>query len=267
MLKYDIDGVPAPGPATQGMLVGNHGRIANHKPQATNHEPQALTRREWLRRAGAAVCALGVSGVALASEALRIVRSSRMSRDFADGVELGLEEIAKTARLLQRDVEIGTSATAPADTVLLSGSLAAVAIGTSAQAHVLRVVPSREVRNAMLQRWLKSGVDRSGAGQLVAWSPGLHRYGATQLNQRFETKFERGMTEPAWAGWISAKIAGEALLRHAEPALEVRSLHVDGHKGRPLFFDRSGMLVQPMFIIESVGAEWRVHEVAPEETA
>lgn len=89
----------------------------------------------------------------------------------------------------------------------------------------------------------------------IAWDPGLVRFGAEQLNDRFRHRYGAGMTEGAWCGWIAAKIAWEAALRaRTVSGRDIRDalLHsdagFDGHKGRALRFDpRDRQLYQPLY--------------------
>lgn len=89
----------------------------------------------------------------------------------------------------------------------------------------------------------------------IAWDPGLVRFGAEQLNDRFTHRYGAGMTEGAWCGWIAAKIAWEAALRartvagaDIRDALLAPDAGFDGHKGRALRFDPTDrQLYQPLY--------------------
>lgn len=96
-------------------------------------------------------------------------------------------------------------------------------------------------------RGLESGVrlePAPGTAVPVAWHPSLRRYGAAQLNERFQARTGRGMDEDAWYGWIAVKLALESALR-GRPLGEART---DGHKGEPLEF-RDGRLHQPLYVV------------------
>jgi len=95
---------------------------------------------------------------------------------------------------------------------------------------------------------------------LLAWSSSLERFGAAQLNQRYQKRFGLAMDEYAWAGWMSIKVLLDAVLKKgtADPcALEAFLLtgaRFDGHKGVPLFFDpETRYLVQPLFAPSTSG--------------
>ncbi len=90
------------------------------------------------------------------------------------------------------------------------------------------------------------------------WHHTLRRYGATQLNERFWTRFELPMDAPGWAGWFAVKIAWEAVNRASAARgselvrfLESERAAFDGHKGRPLSFRPwDHQLRQPVYLVK-----------------
>ena len=94
------------------------------------------------------------------------------------------------------------------------------------------------------------------------WHSSLQRFGATELNQRYERRSRNPMDGGAWAGWFAAKVAAESALRleHLDRAALVGSAApaFDGHKGVALRFDSAGVLQQPVYIIDSPDARGRV---------
>lgn len=85
----------------------------------------------------------------------------------------------------------------------------------------------------------------------VDWHPDLARYGAEQLNRRFEERFDLPMTEDAWRGWMAVKIAAEAALCHPEADLAqvLPTMRFDGHKGAALRFGpEDHHLDQPVYL-------------------
>jgi ABC-type branched-subunit amino acid transport system substrate-binding protein len=90
------------------------------------------------------------------------------------------------------------------------------------------------------------------------WHPSLERYGAAQLNDRYRARFGTPMRASAWLGWMAVKVAFESALRsrQADGALGVpdlirEDLRFDGHKGRPLTFDRGDhRLRQPLYAVD-----------------
>ncbi len=104
---------------------------------------------------------------------------------------------------------------------------------------------------------------RSASGEAdganpVLWHPSLFRYGAAQLNERFERDFASPPQPQDWTGWMGIKLLWESLLNtgSAEPAALAAFLagdraHFDGHKGEPLSFDASTrQLLQPLYLTD-----------------
>jgi hypothetical protein len=116
--------------------------------------------------------------------------------------------------------------------------------------HVLPLLDSTQ--------WVASGSQESFLryARLVAWDSSLERFGAAQLNERYERRFGTAMDEQAWAGWMAVKAVLDAVMRSetSEPCALERFLvsaraRFDGHKGVQLFFDpRTHELVQPLYV-------------------
>lgn len=88
-----------------------------------------------------------------------------------------------------------------------------------------------------------------------AWLPGLRRFGAAQLNDRFRARYGRRaeMRGPAWVGWFAMKALVETALRaRAEDGDSLRrallAARFDGHKGGALSFSPDGVLVHPLYV-------------------
>lgn len=121
--------------------------------------------------------------------------------------------------------------------------------------HVLPLLDSTQ--------WMASGSREPFAryASLVAWDSSLERFGAAQLNERYQRRFGTAMDERAWAGWMAVKAVLDAVMRSetSEPCALERFLvgaraRFDGHKGVQLFFDpRSHELVQPLYVRGGVG--------------
>jgi len=102
------------------------------------------------------------------------------------------------------------------------------------------------------------------------WHHTLSRYGATQLNERFRTRFGLPMDALGWAGWFAVKVAWEAVNRASTTRgselvrfLESERAAFDGHKGRPLSFRPwDHQLRQPVHLVKPAagpgGGEWEV---------
>ena len=103
--------------------------------------------------------------------------------------------------------------------------------------------------NAVSGRWLFA---LRAQGARREWQPGLERFGAGELNERFRRQARRPMTADAWCGWVAIKAIAEAALHArstapADVADALRVLRFDGHKGEPLYFDDRQRLVQPSY--------------------
>ena len=199
------------------------------------------------------------------------------------GVTLGIEEAARTARLFGWSVvtlEAPTSlSSAEAVRFLTDKGVEAIvgnltgSLQTRPRFKVSPLLldigspphrPAKECANAEFYLLPEHDSAQSSAGgarspappyaKLTAWSPSLERFGAAQLNERYQKRFGTPMTEQAWAGWMSVKIFVDAVLKKGttDPCVIERYLltdaRFDGHKGVPLFFDpRTHELVQPLF--------------------
>jgi hypothetical protein len=78
----------------------------------------------------------------------------------------------------------------------------------------------------------------------ITWDGKGEKFGAAQLNARYQAAYSREMTSEAWAGWFGVKVLWEAAVRSdsAEPGSIQQYLRspratFDGHVGRPLRFD------------------------------
>lgn len=182
------------------------------------------------------------------------------------GARLGVEEAERVARLLHLEiaagptsdfVQIGLAAPREETGVLF---LEAGPPAGSAGPPAWNVTSSPAFRRQALARF----PDRKDL-RAVDWQPGLVKFGAEQLNVRFQRRFGEDMDERAWHGWIAVKCAVELALRHADgrPAEAITELRLDGHKGMMLGFDpRDRHLVQPVYLVDAKGA--LVETVEPE---
>lgn len=252
----------------------------------------ALNRRHFLKRVGAAPAALALTGFGARrgpAGSVALVVDSHHS-DYARGVLFGAEEARRSGELLRLPLDLYTVAEPTSDRLepLLStlrerGAVAVVAalpdemqalLEQAAPAAGLVVMDARAARAGAPDR---PGVFRTGLAEAayrrallhaldgrtvpgyraVLWDPGLFRYGAEQLNERYRRRFAAGMTGEAWAGWMAVKAVSEAILRarHGGRAGVIERLGgarvaFDGHKGVPLDFTGPGAtLAQPVYVI------------------
>jgi hypothetical protein len=192
------------------------------------------------------------------------------------GAELGCDEAARAAALLQRQLTVVPVVhdLASARTLIAAEPLSAiiaasnagdmaelgerctaagvVLINASASEDALRnaqcnrmtfhVAASDAMRSDALRRALHpTSDDASSTAEL--WNAGLERFGAAQLNDRFHARFGRSLDTASWAGWFAVKVAWEASQRARSFGgaaiaryLERETTAFDGHKGVPLSF-------------------------------
>ena len=198
-----------------------------------------MTRRDFLA---------SLAVLALPPPRERVIRVGHAASDerALRGAQLGAEEAGRTAGLLGARFELVTD---------LDGIIAVVGgeerpgvplltVGEMGdpgppRPNVFHVSSTAAARRAALARWGGEG------GQVVDWHPSLTRFGAEQLNSRFESRFGAPMDSLAWASWLAVKIAAEMALR----ATPLERLRVDGHKGEPLSFGEDHVLRQPLYVV------------------
>jgi len=214
------------------------------------------------------------------------VNALSSAASIARGVQLGVAEAQATATLfggsvlLSEESVTGTAESAAAR--LLSERKVQVLISSTAQdadalsrfadkhallffnaasrSSTLRAACRRHTFHVEASDSMYSSAMRRtapGADSAVLWAPSLEKYGASQINGRFRTRYHLPMDGSAWAGWAAVKIAAEAALRArstAAPALisylEASSTSFDGHKGWPLSFRSADhQLRQPLYVV------------------
>lgn len=217
------------------------------------------------------------------------------------GVRLGAAEAAHAARLMRSEfilheavVTEGDTTAAGADLIreagvhaLVGGASPAAAdalvaaaaangvlfinIGVPIEALTQRCSPlvfHVHASEAMRRDALEAApADSPPGARVLAWHPGLTRYGAAQVNERFERASGTPMTEPAWNGWLAVKILFDAVQRTGSAAAAAVAAHLrsertlfDGHKGVQLSFrPQTQQLRQPLYVV----AGDRVHAEVP----
>lgn len=231
-----------------------------------------ISRRGFLCCA-AALLALPAAGPASGwrSRSLRAV----FATDGADpevlrGVRFGAAEMQHTARLLRSSFELVEVRAAEAAARAQGEGVHVIVCGASPVAAelartdgVLVVDAAARAGAASCAGVLRLGIMAAEAdvlsdGDVVEiWHPSLFRFGAAQLNERYERAQGVGMTSGAWCGWMAVKAAWEAAQRTDGSAAAMRAYlasaetRLDGHKGEALHFDaRTGWLVQPLYRVQ-----------------
>jgi hypothetical protein len=212
----------------------------------------------------------------------------------ARGVEMGVEEAARSASLLRSAVRLERDSSAAR---LVSGERVQALIGgfSPAECRSLAATAQRlgvifvdvgcaddalrgaECRPSTLHVAASEAMRRdalaasAGGGEVVEWDARLERFGADQLNQRFRARQGVGMDSQGWAGWFAVKMLWESSLRARTTApaallVWVRSdaAQFDGHKGRPLSIRAwDGQLRQPLYLVRDTLAPVEVPPAAP----
>jgi ABC-type branched-subunit amino acid transport system substrate-binding protein len=219
------------------------------------------------------------------------VKPSPTAGSVSRGVELGAAEAKQTATLFGGDVllfeeKAGANAESAAAKLLgqrkvqvLIGSSAddadalsrfaekhgLIFFNTSSRATALRAACRRYTFHVEASDSMYANASRRGGssapstGSTLLWSGSLEKYGASQINDRFRSRYHSAMDGSAWAGWVAVKLAAEAALRarSARPTallayLESPSTSFDGHKGWPLSFRSADhQLRQPLYVVVS----------------
>ena len=175
--------------------------------------------------------------------------------DYGLGVRLGASEAERAAMLLGHRFAI-----------VHSGPAMARVAGVAPARTDIPVVAMRGVSGGPCVFVTETPVDAEAVpdGAVMAdWHPEFRRYGAGELNERFERAYGKPMTAPAWHGWIAVKAIVEAALRGEDLCAELARLRFDGHKGRALTFDPvSRRLRHPALVITKAGDK-TIIEVVP----
>ena len=215
----------------------------------------------------------------------------------ARGVQLGVEEAARTGALMGRTVELRTMTGPTAAQVrgwrpaALIGGVSArwlregLAIAEESGIPFLNVgLTDDTLRGAGCHPLLfhvqaSDAMFRAAAAALpnarpALWHASLERFGAGQLNDRYRARFAAGMDDAAWAGWMAVKILWESSLRARSTApaallayLRREATQFDGHKGWPLSFRSwDGQLRQPLYLLAGEGEAARLSGEVPTRT-
>lgn len=179
-----------------------------------------------------------------------IVVAGQPSDDLRRGLEFGFDELQHTARLMGRSLVLATGSSARAGAMIVASTSAPVPSGDAVARIHVGPLPSGAESCEFSVAPLDSSTDQT----LVAWDARLARFGASELNERFDRAKLTPMTEAAYLGWIAVKALVEAELRRTPGQSHCQALErlrFDGHKGRPLFFDpATRTLAQPLYIVK-----------------
>jgi hypothetical protein len=173
-----------------------------------------------------------------------------VSAELRRGIEFGFDEMQHTAQLMRRTIVITTDSSASSSAMIIASTGAPVPAGdTIARIHIAPLPSGAEACEFSV-----APADSKNDRQVVAWDASLDRFGASELNERFERKYRTGMSGAAYLGWVAVKALVEAELRRKpdeDYCKTLAGLRFDGHKGRPLFFDpATRSLSQPLYLVK-----------------
>ena len=249
-----------------------------------------VSRRDFAREMAGAIA--GIVGFPSISAAFQEPPGQRLllgvayssgTESFHRGVELGRNEALRTGAVLGKTITTYNisleSSLQPREVIdALSRKGVSIVIVCVSESHLREMAVEAKLRGmVMLNCCVRSNALRRGFCDTIfhieasdamyadaaaqspgskgvkLWDAGLERYGAAQLNDRFRDFARAPMDEPAWAGWVAAKIAWETFLRSPTSmaaTMGAERMQFDGHKGAPLSFrawDRQ--LRQPLYAI------------------
>jgi hypothetical protein len=226
------------------------------------------SRRDLLACLLAAPLAAGAWARAAATpDSFRLLVHGKLSRDAMRGLHFGVSESAVTAGLMQRELQLGTSAPG------ITGAIGVVAaeppgpdsvppatpimLLRDAGAHgscLFRIGLTAADRQANLDRWRAATPQPAPDATVVEWHPGLTRYGAKDVNDRYRKQTGGSMTAEAWTAWFAVKALVDSALRAQDGDLcrALSRARFDGHKGRSLSFDpQTRVLRQPLYVVSA----------------
>lgn len=212
-----------------------------------------MKRHTFLRTATLAVPGVLLTGWAPARAAARQIRlhvrldvDANVPDTLRQGVELGLEEVAWNARLLQCPLVVSRSTEDSGIDEALDPSAVQIVVATEDDGADEQEAWGTRIYTCPLRTWRPDAW--SVASPLIGfcpqtdWHHALTTPGAAALSARFERRTGMRMDADAWHGWMAVKVAFELALRAED---DILSLQFDGHKGTPLHFSENGHLVQP----------------------
>lgn len=183
--------------------------------------------------------------------------------DYGLGIQLGASEATRTATLLGHEFRIvhtGAARARIARSVPDSADVPLIAMTGDSSNPCVFVTTSPSAREAATAY---AKAQQLASFTVADWHHAFTRYGAAQLNERFERAFAKPMSDEAWHGWVAVKAISEAALRGDDICVELSRLRFDGHKGRALRFDReSRRLIHPPLVVRDQGGKTIV-EVVP----
>jgi putative membrane protein len=188
---------------------------------------------------------------------------TRALGDYGLGVRLGAIESEHAAELLGFNFRLVHSgpATARVSRAAPADAMIPVVAMTGPPSGPCMFVTTSATAQRAAHAYAKA--QALGDYAVADWHRAFTRYGAAQLNERFEREFGRPMTAEAWHGWVAVKAIFEAAQRGDDICVELARLRFDGHKGRALRFDaQTRTLIHPALIVHAAKGK-EIVEVVP----
>jgi hypothetical protein len=189
--------------------------------------------------------------VEIQSNAIVIRIAGEASPELRRGIEFGVAEMAHTATLMRRSVILAKDSSVSPTAIVIAGGSGPVPAGdTVTRLHAGPLPPGAEACEFSV-----APPDPKGDGAPAVWDASLSKYGASELNERFDRTHATPMTGEAYLGWVAVKALVEAELKRRpgqDHCKTLAALKFDGHKGRPLFFEpATRTLSQPLYVIKN----------------
>ena len=183
--------------------------------------------------------------------------------DYGRGLMLGATEAERAAMLLGYTFRLVTAGPASARIATIApehSDIPVIAMTGESRARCAFITESPEQARVARQH---AAAQQLASYSVTDWHPRFNRYGASELNERYEKAFGAPMSAHAWHGWVAVKAIVEAAIRGADVCAELARLRFDGHKGRALRFDpQTRRLIHPSLIVREQNGKELV-EVVP----
>ena len=118
--------------------------------------------------------------------------------------------------------------------------------------NLLHIITSEAMLDDAISQWSRGRINNSV--KAIGWHHSL-RVCTSQLNSRYQQRFNEPMSELAWAGWASIKIISDTIARSANSdrllSTIKNNLKFDGQKGVSMSFRENGQLRQPVLITQN----------------
>lgn len=189
---------------------------------------------------------------------LGVSEANRQGRYF--GKHLTLEHIADpdavtTSLLIVAAESSAVQKMASADRVVISIISSDDELRSACLSGLFFTNPSDRMLMDVLKRWQER--NPGSYARPLAWHSSFLKYAARDLNKRYRARFNEPMKSEAWAGWVAARVFGDALIlggvNTPQGAVDFfrDKLSFDGQKGTALSFRSDGQLRQVILLVDN----------------